>query len=401
MEIYANDHAGKFPAAAGARTSEEALDALVPRYTVDTAVFICPGAKDSPLPAGESFRQHKISYAYYMGRRAADAQQVLMSDQQVDTRSKAAGEYAFSSTGKPPGNNHGKLGGNFLFCDGRVEAAPARVPFSLVLTQGVVLLNPNAQMKIQCSCGAKYAFDVSPEMAKNPVRFVCPACGLDASDFVNSLVRQELGLSGPAAATPAAGAGGDPGSTSAPPPPVARVRVHAPEAGPAEAEPAPPSAPQRCLKHPDQFTTDKCHVCSKPICPKCMELFGYVCSPLCKGKAESQGIAIPVYAGQKSVVEARAWRRTVRVAAAVGGLAVVLLGVWFWYAWFGSVPKVVWSVRFPEPVLFRPVRLLRPGPDRLSARGPPGAARHEAEEGSLVAPPGGQAGRSTPPWPAR
>jgi prepilin-type N-terminal cleavage/methylation domain-containing protein/prepilin-type processing-associated H-X9-DG protein len=142
MEIYANDQAGKFPETAGARTSEEPLDALVPRYTVDTAEFICPGSKDAPLPAGESFRQHKISYAYYMGRRAADSQQVLMSDQQVDARSRPAGEYAFSATGKPPGNNHGKLGGNFLFCDGRVEPAPARVPFSLGLTQGVVLLNP-------------------------------------------------------------------------------------------------------------------------------------------------------------------------------------------------------------------------------------------------------------------
>jgi len=143
MDIYATDHSGKFPEAVGARTSQEALDALVPRYTVDTAVFICPGTKDAPLAAGESFRQHRISYAYYMGRRAADSQQVLMSDQQVDTQSKSAGQYAFSSTGKPPGNNHDKLGGNFLFCDGRVEASPARVPFSLVLTQGVVLLNPN------------------------------------------------------------------------------------------------------------------------------------------------------------------------------------------------------------------------------------------------------------------
>ena len=80
-----------------------------------------------------------------------------------------------------------------------------------------------------------------------------------------------------------------------------------------------------------------------------MELFGYVCSPLCKGKAESQGINIPVYAGQKSVLEARAWRRTARLTTALGGLAVALLGFWFWYAWFGSVPKTIWSVRFPEP----------------------------------------------------
>ena len=147
MDIYANEHAGKFPELAGAHTAEEALDALVPRYTVDTAVFICPATKDPPLPAGQSFRQHKISYSYYMGRRAADSQQVLMSDQQANSQSKAPGEYAFSSTGKAPGNNHGKLGGNFLFCDGHAESAPARTPFSLVLTQGVVLLNPNPNPK--------------------------------------------------------------------------------------------------------------------------------------------------------------------------------------------------------------------------------------------------------------
>jgi prepilin-type processing-associated H-X9-DG protein len=143
MEIYANDHAGKFPETPGARSSEEALDVLVPRYTVDTAVFICPGSKDPPLPAGESFRQHKISYAYYMGRRAAEAQAVLLSDAQVDAGARKAGDYAFSSTGKPPGNNHGKLGGNFLFCDGHAESVPARVPFAVGLTQGVVLLNPH------------------------------------------------------------------------------------------------------------------------------------------------------------------------------------------------------------------------------------------------------------------
>ncbi len=142
MEIYANDHTGKFPNVTGARTSEEALALLVPRYTADTSVFICPGSNDSPLPAGESFLKKKISYAYYMGRRSADAPEVLMSDRQVDTQSKTTGQYVFSNTGKAPGNNHDKYGGNFLFCDGHADLSPAQAPFSIVLTQGVVLLNP-------------------------------------------------------------------------------------------------------------------------------------------------------------------------------------------------------------------------------------------------------------------
>ena len=79
-------------------------------------------------------------------------------------------------------------------------------------------------MKIQCSCGAKYAFDVTPEMAQTPVRFVCPACGLDASDFVNSLVRQELGLPEPAA-TPGPAPVATPIQPAPRSPPVARVRA--------------------------------------------------------------------------------------------------------------------------------------------------------------------------------
>ncbi|HOX58223.1 MAG TPA: PQQ-binding-like beta-propeller repeat protein [Candidatus Paceibacterota bacterium] len=194
-------------------------------------------------------------------------------------------------------------------------------------------------MKIQCSCGAKYSFDLSPDMANNPVRFVCPACGLDASDFVNNMIRQELGAPAPAPVPAAISPQSAPQRA-----PAARVRIPNPES----AAPMAANSPQRCHKHPDQFALEKCHICSKPICPKCMELFGYLCSPLCKGKAEAQGIEVPVYAGQKSVVEARSWRRTVRVTAGICGLALAVLGLWFWYAWFGSVPGVRYSVRFPE-----------------------------------------------------
>jgi prepilin-type N-terminal cleavage/methylation domain-containing protein/prepilin-type processing-associated H-X9-DG protein len=142
MEIFAREHNGKFPETVGAQTSEEPLDALVPRYTSDTSLFTCPASKDPALPSGESIRKSKISYAYYMGRHVTDAQEALLSDKQVDTLPKATGQLVFSSTGKPPGNNHEKNGGNFLFCDGHVQSAPVFAPFPLMLNQGVVLLNP-------------------------------------------------------------------------------------------------------------------------------------------------------------------------------------------------------------------------------------------------------------------
>ena len=142
LQIYANDSAGKFPVVTNALTSEEALDGLVPRYTADTAIFVCPGSKDSPLPAGESLRKGRISYAYYMGRTASESQSALLSDKQVDTQAKEAGQQVFSANGKAPGNNHHKYGGTFLFCDGDMKSSPAMTPIALPLGTNVVLLNP-------------------------------------------------------------------------------------------------------------------------------------------------------------------------------------------------------------------------------------------------------------------
>ncbi len=142
MQIYANENTGLFPVVTGARNSEEALDVLLPRYTSDTAPFVCPGSAAAPPPPGESIRKHKISYAYYMGRTLTNAPQVLMSDAQVDPRAKVAGQQVFSTTGKPPGSNHGKGGGNFLFTDGHAEMSAAYAPFALSLSGNEVLLNP-------------------------------------------------------------------------------------------------------------------------------------------------------------------------------------------------------------------------------------------------------------------
>jgi prepilin-type N-terminal cleavage/methylation domain-containing protein len=142
LEIFANEHDGAFPRLADATTAEEPLALLVPRYTADTSCFICPGSKDAPLPSGESFAKRRISYAYFMGRQLANSAELLMTDKQVNTQQKIAGDGVFSTTGKLPGNNHHKYGGNYLFCDGRMEMSSARAPFPLVWPEGVMLLNP-------------------------------------------------------------------------------------------------------------------------------------------------------------------------------------------------------------------------------------------------------------------
>lgn len=288
-------------------------------------------------------------------------------------------------------------------------------------------------MKLQCSCGAKYTFEVSPEMAREPVHFVCSACGLDSSEYVTQLVRQQLGVNQPAIAPPPTSIAPPPPSI-APPPPSARnlpppvpsiapppakigamaqspsipppapdiappprevtprpanatatrpriripnaagplpqtlpepvsndapgsvasapagLRIHreAPAAHTQEVAEDDPEQPARCLKHGGELAVGNCYVCQKPICPKCMELFGYVCSPLCKAKADSHGIDIPVFEGQKSVVEARNWRRVVWISSVLGGAVAAFLAVWFWYEWWGCQPRTMFSIRFPD-----------------------------------------------------
>jgi hypothetical protein len=190
-------------------------------------------------------------------------------------------------------------------------------------------------MKIRCSCGTKYEFEIKPEMAQNPVRFVCPNCGLDSSDYVNQLVRQEIAEQFPNATPPS--------QTAAEP----RLKISRAEK---PAEPPPEAAPvsKYCQKHRGVLATEKCAVCGKSICPQCMELFGYFCSPLCKNKADLQGIEVPVYAGQKFQVEARFWRIIGLVFGSICTAIILFFGAWFWYAWFGSVPHPYFSVRFDD-----------------------------------------------------
>lgn len=83
-----------------------------------------------------------------------------------------------------------------------------------------------------------------------------------------------------------------------------------------------------------------------------MQLFGYVCSPHCKEKAELQGLEIPVYAGQRDVAQNREWGKVVLVSKLAALVVLILVGVWCWYAWFGSRPRPVFTVRFDnEPAM--------------------------------------------------
>jgi prepilin-type N-terminal cleavage/methylation domain-containing protein len=142
LTIYSADN-NAFPKTSNAQTSEAPLSLLVPRCTTDTAIFICPGTKDKPIPQAESFADHKISYAYYMGWKTNVIPSApLVSDRQVNTRPKREKEPLFSADGKSTGENHDKYGGNVLFASGEIQRSKPKSAFDLVFPTNVVLLNP-------------------------------------------------------------------------------------------------------------------------------------------------------------------------------------------------------------------------------------------------------------------
>ena len=166
------------------------------------------------------------------------------------------------------------------------------------------------EVKVQCPCGTRYAFDVEPVNGRMLGRVNCPGCGADGTDFANEVIRQKLA----AAAVPTVAAA---------------------------------SAPF-CPRHRKNPATETCRVCGKPICGECMEQFGYVCSTYCRKRAEQTGMDLPVYGKQRAVIEARvAWVGALIWRAAVF-LAVVLAGAWIWYTFFGSHPRVIYSEKLPH-----------------------------------------------------
>lgn len=143
LSLYAAEHAGRFPVVAGATSSEPALSELVPLYTTDTSIFICPGSKDTALPGAQPFASGRISYAYYMGLTSASpGDSPLVSDAQATTSDKDQGEPLFSPDGRGPGNKHRKYGGNVLFVDGHAESFGPIAPRSLPVPARSTLLNP-------------------------------------------------------------------------------------------------------------------------------------------------------------------------------------------------------------------------------------------------------------------
>lgn len=143
LQMYANDHTGRFPQTRMAETAEPVLSLLVPQYTTRTELFICPGSRHRKLKPAQPFADARISYAYLMGlTNDNNPGQWLLSDRQVNTLPKQTGERLFATNSIGPGSNHRQFGGNVLFTDGHTAFSPPRAAWPILHPPGTTALNP-------------------------------------------------------------------------------------------------------------------------------------------------------------------------------------------------------------------------------------------------------------------
>ena len=73
LTLYANEHDGAFPKSESISSAADALFLLVPKYTTDTSLFVCPAT-------GRSASSDRVDYAYAMGlRKETDGDTLLIS----------------------------------------------------------------------------------------------------------------------------------------------------------------------------------------------------------------------------------------------------------------------------------------------------------------------------------
>lgn len=200
-------------------------------------------------------------------------------------------------------------------------------------------------IKVECQCGARFAFDVEPVEGRMPVAVFCPVCGADATERANQVLAETEAAAGAAANATTGGYATSGGSD-------VRLRVHrrdeSAQPGQGSARLTRDVAGERCPQHPDEVAVERCRVCGRPICRRCMELHGYTCSVLCRGRAERDGLDLPVYEGELRLQQARRrrlarWIGWMTAAALVTGLAYTA-----WWKWLGSKPRLIWSSPLPK-----------------------------------------------------
>jgi len=236
-------------------------------------------------------------------------------------------------------------------------------------------------IKVLCPCGAKFRFEIEPVNGRMPGPVACPTCGGDATELANIVISQQLSGAQPVATIMMASTPAAPAPVAAP---TARMAYVAPPPQPVAAAPQVASAPPgaMCPKHRTEISVAECFVCKKPICLKCMEQFGYLCSSYCKGQAETKHLNVPIYEGQifqKQKAEGRS--QNLLIMASIVAVTA-LLGVYLWYWFIGSRPKQAFRIETLKSVPFLYADWI--SDDRFFGVTPAKVALFDAKDGTQV-----------------
>lgn len=167
-------------------------------------------------------------------------------------------------------------------------------------------------LKFDCGCGLRIAFDVEPENGRMPMSLNCPSCNADITALADREIAAQL-----AAATPAA-----------PAKPGMRIVRHTEHAAPAS---TPASAPSATMAAPPPPPPAAMSQAPKPPA-----------APVKPAKPEIRPPGFLSIHGFK-----------------LAGLAIVgVLGFWIWFSFFGSKPRVIFSLQATEAAPFLDARML-------------------------------------------
>jgi hypothetical protein len=124
------------------------------------------------------------------------------------------------------------------------------------------------EIKIFCSCGAKFKFDVEPVDGHSPGPVHCPSCGKDSTDATNALIHQALAASAPVKAAPIL-VSAAPAAEGAPKVAIPAIRIPTPASAPAAVR-VPSAAPAAIPSSPAsavQVAATAAHAAHSPAPP--------------------------------------------------------------------------------------------------------------------------------------
>jgi len=100
------------------------------------------------------------------------------------------------------------------------------------------MMHVKVPVKIVCSCGQKYAFDVYPQNGRMPSPVKCPVCGVDSTAVADEIIALALKATSPATPPPPAAAPVPSPPPTAPVPLIIRPRTLMSAPPPVEADPS-------------------------------------------------------------------------------------------------------------------------------------------------------------------